>query len=684
MSDLILPPGVEYGATPEPYPRPPSGGGVIVNETDLPDEVILDYFVENASLVGLTPGNGLQMYGGGGAGSMMTRPKWRPPGTIIEEIMVCRELADRDDDVSATIGMMTALAFGEGMQHANRDEVSVAMFDEIAKKGRILQRFKEMYREWLIAYQVTTAVVWEQKSISFVPMGADRQRTRTVMVPRVAILPSEQIRVLGNDIFGGAALAYRPFSGRQEVWLQEFFGVDTSPARKAEMRRQDPVLTTLLTEQVPYEDPSDPVWVYSDLYDPVIGQYVYKLNPQLVHRTTGPKGQWQHPRPMMSRNLPLLEAKRLLTVMDYCLLEAGANFLLVVKKGTDARPALPVEMAALKDTVTRASRSGVLLGDHRLSVEIITPKLDELLNADKRKLLGRKLAAGLLRTPDIGSADTAGAMEVQTTTEILSRVIHSDRDDLNAHMEDAVYDPTAERNKVDSCGIWFPKIVLQGLQFFQDMILGLRDRGDIPRKWAVEAAGYDWTAAVEQRKLEKSSGDDKVMTPAAVPFSSPNAGPQDRGGGRPAGAATGKKPATAPGTGKTTVQKNAGETIKAMWDGEDGPIWRAGDLTFAILEEYADIRKVGRVSKFERAAVVKIEADPSEVGVLSEGPVTVIPVNLEYAIEDVTAVRLTEGMSMLVGRRLEDDAIVARAFTFRAPLTHLDAEEAVLRWGYET
>src|SRR5487761_9942 len=293
MSDLILPPGVEYGARPEPFPPAPPGVGMIVNESDLPDEVVMDYFVENASLVGLSPTNGLQMYGGQGAGSMMTRPKWRPPGTIIEEIIVCRELADRDDDVGATIGKMTALAVGEGMQHANRDEVSVAMFDEIAKKGRILQRFKEMYREWLISYQVTPAVVWEQKPISFVPMGADRQRSRTVAVPRVAILPSEQIRVLGNDIFGGAALAYRPFSGRQEVWLQEYFSVDTSPARKAEMGRQDPVLTTLLTEQIPYEDPSDPVWVYSDLYDPVIGQYVYKLNPNLVHRTTGPKGQWQ-------------------------------------------------------------------------------------------------------------------------------------------------------------------------------------------------------------------------------------------------------------------------------------------------------------------------------------------------------------------------------------------------------
>lgn len=684
MSQVILPPGVEYGAQPEQFPPAPPGVGMIVNESDLPDEVVRDYIVENSSLMGLSPGNSLQTYGAGGAGSMMTRPKWRPPLNVVEEIIMARELADRDDDIAATVGMMTALAYGDGMQHVDRDEVTVAVYDEIAEEGSIVQKFKEMYREWLIAHQVTTAVLWERRDISFTPMGADRQRSRSVAVPRVAILPSEQIRVIGNDIFGNAKIAYRPFSGKQEVWLQEFFDIGTSPARKAEMRKQDPVLTVLLTEQVGYDNQQEggADWVYSNPYDPIVGRYVYTLNPNLVTRSTGPKGQWQHPRPMLTRSLPLLEAKRLLTIMDHALLEAGANFLLVVKKGTDDRPALPGELESLKNSVMRASRAGVMIGDHRLNVEVIVPKLDELLNPDKRKLIGRKLAAGLLRLPDIGTADSAGGQELVTDTEILSRVITSDRQDLTSHMNRAVYKPAALRNGVSCSGIWFPKIILQGLQFFQDMILGLRDRGDIPRSYAVQAAGFSWDAAVQQRKLEKSSGDDKIMTPAAVPFSSPNAGPQDRGGGRPTGATTGAKKPTAPGSAKKTVQRNAGETIKAMWDGDDGPIYRAGELTYAVLEEYADVKRLGRISKFERAALDKI-AQNEVSHPFTEGPVNVVPVNLEYDIDEIAAVRLTEGVSILVGKRPEDGAIVARAFTFRAPLTELDAQETALRWGYE-
>jgi hypothetical protein len=656
---------------------------MILNESDLPDQVVETYFSENASLMGLHPSSTYSTYSN--SGSLMTRAKWHPPQNIIEEICMARELAERDDDVAATIGMMVALAFGDGMQHAHRDEVTVSMFDEIADEAMLIEKFKEMYREWLISHQIVTAVVYRRDSVSFTPMGADRQRSRNVSLPMVAVLPTEQIRVIGNDIFGNAKLAYRPFSGRQEQWLMEYFSDQTSAGRKAEMRKQDPILTTLLTSQVAWDNSTEGgvSWVYGDLRDPVIGDYVYTLNPQFVSRLTGPKGQWQHPRPMLTRNMPLLEAKRLLTIMDYCLLEAGANFLLVVKKGSDARPALPEEIANLRDTVVRASRAGVLIGDHRVNVEIITPKLDELLNPEKRKLIGRKLSSALLRTPDIANADGGAAQEILTITEILARVVNSDRDDLRRHMRKAVYKPTAARNDISVPMIWFPKIILQGLQFFSDLVLGLRDRGDIPRSYAVEWAGWDWTAAVERRKQEKASGDDKVMTPAAVPFSSPNAGPQDRGGGRPTGSKTGQNTQTAPGTGKTTVQKNAGETIKAMWDGEDGPIYRAGELTYTLLETYADTKRIGRITKDELAALRQIEADP-DCGVISEGSLTIIPVNAEYSIEDMKAVRLSDGISAMIGNRPEDGAVVTRALVFREPeYKALDAEELALRWGFE-
>jgi hypothetical protein len=112
--------------------------GTVVIETDLPDDVVVEavrsYFEENASVLGANQGTTFQSYVNND-GSLLARSKFRTPGSVIEEIILARDLAERDDDVRATIGGMLAIAFGDGMQHTHKDEVTVALFNELAKKA---------------------------------------------------------------------------------------------------------------------------------------------------------------------------------------------------------------------------------------------------------------------------------------------------------------------------------------------------------------------------------------------------------------------------------------------------------------------------------------------------------------------------------------------------------------------
>ena len=232
---------------------------------------------------------------------------------------------------------MLAIAFGEGMQNVHKDEITVALYNEIAKHAGLDAVFQELYREWLISGGVTTVTPFTREPIQFFPEGADRQRTRDVAVPLIGVLHAEQIRVLGNDMFGTGTLAYRPAVGKQEQWLREFFDRGTTPARKAEMRREDPLLTTMLVEQLSIRD-EEPSMIDQGV-DPAIGDELYRLNPRMVKRSTMPKGSWKYPRPPLTANFALLEAKRLLNLMDYALLQGGSNFLVVAKKGSDQRPA---------------------------------------------------------------------------------------------------------------------------------------------------------------------------------------------------------------------------------------------------------------------------------------------------------------------------------------------------------
>lgn len=646
-----------------------ASGVLIDNRSGLPDvqveTAVMEYFVENASLAGVA--SSFQTYAV--EGSLLARSKYRTPGTLADEIRLARELADRDDDVGATIDSMLAIAFADGMQHFHESEKTMGLFNGAAKHMNLDGVFKRLYREYLIAGQVTTVSLFSRAEID--ANGTDEK----MVVPFVGVLKAEQIRPIGNDMFGQAELAFLP-EPKHSQWLQEFFEPSTTAARRAELKRQDPVSAVIFTGPVEIENEEN-----------LIGSltHAYRLNPAMVQRTKLPASG--EPRPPMTRNFALLEAKRLLNLMDYALLQGGMNFIVVVKKGTDERPALPEEISNLTEVVRRASRTGVIVGDHRLTVEIITPDLTELLNPTKRKLLGRKIAMALLRVPEHATEDP-GQEGMRSDIEIVSKVITADRQDLRRHVENFIYAQIVKRNG-DSLAdgaprIWFPKIILQGAQYFTDYVLKLRDRGDIPRKFAVEAAGFDWEAGVAQRKRELEENIDETMAPAAIPFDgSAGAGPQDNNSGRPVGSgpnngAPGAKPGTAPDNVRPlrTINKNAGETVKAVLDEDTGQTVRVGAQTFEILAEYVDTREIGRITPIERRAL-----DAREPTL--DGPVAVIPVNPGYQVTEVRAVRLAPGLSMLLGERRGDGALVAKALTFRSPeFDPLDAEETALKWGF--
>jgi hypothetical protein len=667
---IILPPGVNRSA---PAPE----RAIIDNRTGLSDELVAHavetYWIENASVLGQQPST-FQTYANDG--SLLARSKFQTPRDVIDEIKLARDLAERDDDVAAVMGAMIAVAFSDGMENFHEDEKTTRVFNEVCRNANMDRALKEMYREYLIAGQFTTVSLFTRELVNISDPGSANSRKVGIAAPMIGVLPSECIRPLGNDLFGDAELGYVPEDERLRRWLEEFFNDATTPARKAEMRREDPVTAAMFTGREKIDNDYD-------LFGP--HTYVYKLNERMAHRTCMPKGAWPHPRPPLTRDFALLEAKRLLNIMDFALLQGGSNFIVVAKKGTDERPALPEEITNLTDVVRRASKSGVIVGDHRLSFEIITPDLGELLNPEKRKLIGRKLAMALLRLPEPG-VDNAGQEGVRADVEILSRVITSDRHEIKRHVERYVYDETATRNpqqiKNGAPKLWFPKIILQGTQYFTDYVLKLRDRGDIPRKFAVEAAGFDWEAGVAQRKRENADNIDETMAPATVPFSSPDAGPQDNNEGRPAGSGPNNgAPNARPGTGRDnvrplrTVNRNAGETVRAIFDPELGETVRVGEQTYAILEQYPE-RDIGRVTQLERDAL-----DAGQP--FTTGPLAIIPVNPGYEVGEVRALRLTTGLSMLVGERRGDSALVAKALCFRAPeFDPLDAEERALRWGF--
>lgn len=654
---------------------------MIDNRTDVPDgvveEAVRDMFVEHASLAGVDRST-FQTYAS--EGSLLARRKFQTPANVIDEIKLARSLAERDDDVAAVIGEMVALAFGDGYEHQGDDEATVALFNEMSKARytNLAVGLQEMYRELLISSQVNTAILYTREQINYTLQGSDRRLSKRLAVPMIGVLHAENVRVIGNDMFRTGQLAYLPDSDGLSRWLAKFFDPKTPAGVKAQMGREDRVSANMFTGKVPQEliERDEPNYGFR-----WGGNTLYFLNPKMVHRSTFPKGQWKYPKPLMTRDFALLEAKRLLNILDYALLQGGSNFIVVAKKGTDQRPAQPDEIENLQQVVRVASKTGVIVGDHRLSFEVITPKMEALLEPEKRRLLGRKIVQAMLRIPELAQEQPARSSTSNPEQESKARVVTSDRTLIKSHVEDFIYDETVTRNSNvfrQAPSLAFPKIILQGTQFFTDYMLKLRDRGDIPRKWAVEFAGFDFDAAVDQRKREIDSGADEVLQPAAVPFSSPDAGPQDNQPGRPPGSRD-QPPGSPPGLPepKRFVTQNPGETIRSWYEEEVDAVVRMGNSTYAILDQF-EHRTIGRVTTTERRMLEEVRGEA-----VQEGTTLYVPVNPGYEVGETKAVRLTGGLSMILGQRTQDSAWVAKLFCFReVEFTALEAEEKVLRWGF--
>lgn len=676
---LIVPDGTHLPTRAEEMPD----RVIIDNRTELPDldiqEAVRDVFVENASLAGVERST-FQTYAA--EGSLLARRRYQTPANVIDEIKLARSLAERDDDVAAVIGEMVAIAFGDGYEHQGDDEATVELFTEMAKAkhSNLANALQEMYRELLISSQVNTAILFTRENLTYSLQGSNRRLSKSVAVPLIGVLHAENIRVIGNDMFGTGLLAYYPDNDRLRRWLEKYFNPRTPPAVKAQMGREDRVSANLYTGKVPQGliDAEAPNWA-----ERWSAENLYFLNPKMVHRSTFPKGQWKYPRPLLTRDFSLLEAKRLLNIMDYALLQGGSNFIVVAKKGSDKRPAQKDELDNLQNVVRTASKTGVIVGDHRLEFEVITPKMEALLNPDKRRLLGRKIVQAMMRIPEAAQEAPPRSSTSNPELESKARVVTSDRALLKAHVEDYVYDETVNRNprvfKEAPC-LAFPKVILQGTQFFTDFMLKLRDRGDIPRKWVVEYAGFDFDAAVDQRKREIESGADEVLVPAHTPFDGEGGpGPQDNQPGRPPGSRD-QPPGSPPGLPepRRVIHQNPGETVMSWYEEELDAVCRMGEITYAVLDQYPQ-RNVGRVTTTERNVLNEGGTDA-----VQKGSTLYVPVNPTYAIREPKAMRLEGGLSLIVGEREGDGAWVAKLLCFReTEFTALQAEDLALRWGFQ-
>lgn len=484
----------------------------IINETDVPDDVVVhaitEQYPELASLVQW--GQQTQSR----AGTIFERDRYVTPASIFQQIRVAKDASANDDVVSGVIETTEALAFsGVRMECDDEDEEDV--WNQILDDIEMTTRAHEMWRELFTVSQYYVATFWSRKSYKVRGKTKDgnkkKKEFKDLLVPTgVTILDPLKVVPVGNFMFGQEQLAY--IAEKSEIQP-----IETTLAGE---NSSDLVIAQLLTGK--YTPGESEKKLLKDVTGQRNVENLFLLNPKTVYRHTSTRPAYQRFADVRLKSVfEILDKKQQLSQMDRAHLIGGTSFIVLVKRGSDARPATQGEVNATATQVKMAARVPVIISDHRIEIEIITPNTDLTLTPEKYNTLDARIAARLYQMFMTGNY-AAGAkgddsiklarivakgMEARRNAigdmffrKVLSR-IYEENDSLTEKPE-LLFSP--KRIALD----FDPNV----LAFLQE----LRDRGDLSRHTILGEMDIDQDAEMRHRKREKEKFDDTFKPPMAM------------------------------------------------------------------------------------------------------------------------------------------------------------------------
>lgn len=547
-----------------------SFGATVVNATDVStpavyeamsqhDRALLATFenwVENTRPKSLLGEDAAGSYGGGAGarrnGGIFMRDRYITPMRPWDQMRLAYEAATCDDVVGGICEMTESLAFSQMDIFALQQDEQDA-YNQIAANIDLDRRMREIWRELFMVSQAYIAVWWERQTFKVrgrTPAGNQRRREFTCIAPtELSLLDPLKVVPIGSTLFGNEGLAYIA-SPEEASQFDEILGANRT--------MDDEIVQRLVTQK--YEPSRQEILEFQCLGVPDT-RNLYLLNPENVFRHTLTRPAYDRLAPVRMKSVfELLDMKAQLRQMERAHLIGATNFIIIITKGSDQLPAQPQEIANLQSMVRTLARVPVLVGDHRLNVEIVTPKLDNTLKAERWNTIDSRITGRLLQLMVLGNyAAGASGDDSIKLVKVMARGMESRRHMIRRTLEKNIFRPLLERNPEFTS---MPKLQFHpqsiALDFdaaYASFLFDLRQANEISRETILNQFDLDEGLEAELRLREKVFYDPIFQT--QVPYSSPNPANtdippsqdpntlrRDNGGGRRNGGGA------APGTGQ--------------------------------------------------------------------------------------------------------------------------------------
>lgn len=391
---------------------------------------------------------------------LFMRDKYVNPRGVFNEMRVAQEAAETDDVVSGVLETTEQLAINRVVVETgdeDEDDIWRQILDDIDLESRM----REMWREIFVTSNAYAAVLMGQKQGGYRVGGKSDKGTRrkktynNVTIPlAISILDPLQVVPVGNFMFGQERLAYIASLAQARVITDTLAGENST----------DLVYQHLI--EGPYQlDSNERTFLNNLTGDQMPLDRLFLLDPTRVFRVTATRPAYERFAPVRMKSVfPILDLKAQLREMDRATLLAATNFIILVKKGTDNVPAKPGEVERLASQMQAAARLPIIIGDHRIEIEIITPKVDHTLQPERYNSLDLRLTARLYQIMN------AGNYCLTPDTEILTKTGWKNKDDLQ--VGELVYSPNTETGLAE----WVP---VERINVFQHNgpMLSLESRG---------------------------------------------------------------------------------------------------------------------------------------------------------------------------------------------------------------
>lgn len=493
-----------------------NGSVEVINDTDISTGTVYDALrgphPEVAELVKwsiTTHGDN----GRGRLGSIFQRDRYVTPERLFDQFRVAYDAAQSDDVVSGVLDSTESLAFNR-MSFAADDEDEEDVWNQIAFDCDFESRLREMWRELFICSQFYAVTWWGTKSYKVrgkSTQGVKRKKAFTnLVVPLgLTVLDPTKVVPIGNLMFNQEQLAY--IADRTEVDMLDAAVMNDPEA--------DPVSRQIIVGK--YAPPDMERRNLAKMG--INADWLYIMNPRNVWRHTLTRSQYERfANVRMKSVFQFLDLKQQLQQMDRAHLIGGTNFIVLIRKGTDHLPAKPEEVMQLRGQVSSLARVPIIVGDHRLSVEIVTPKLDVTLNPDKYGTIDSRITSRLYQMLIVhGGSGQPRSDDSVKLAKLIARGLESRRYMLRRALERQIVGPAVLANEqlgsYPTLRFHPTRIELDFDPATQTFIQDARDRGDLSRDSYLNELDFDQEDEAIKRQREARDFD-AIFTPTNTPW----------------------------------------------------------------------------------------------------------------------------------------------------------------------